>query len=84
MCRQVAIDFTGSNGTPSSPSSLHYRDPRGLPNQYQLAIQAVGNVLEYYDSDRVFPMFGFGGCPFPGLCVATAYLPMAAWFVAPV
>jgi Copine len=63
---QVAIDFTGSNGNPASPGSLHYRDPRGIPNQYQLAIQAVAGVLEFYDSDKVFPTFGFGGCPYPG------------------
>ena len=28
----VAIDFTGSNGTPSSPTSLHYLNPMA-PNQ---------------------------------------------------
>ncbi len=44
---QVAVDFTGSNGNPTSPSSLHYMNPMG-PNQYQLAIQAVGGVLEFY------------------------------------
>jgi hypothetical protein len=43
---QVAIDFTGSNGDPRTPSSLHYIDPRGLPNQYHLAIESVGGVLE--------------------------------------
>jgi hypothetical protein len=42
----VAIDFTGSNGDPRSPSSLHYIDPRGAPNQYHLAIESVGGVLE--------------------------------------
>ena len=26
----LAVDFTGSNGNPSSPSSLHYRDPLGI------------------------------------------------------
>ena len=43
--RQVAVDFTGSNGNPMSPASLHYMNPMA-PNQYQLAIQAVGGVLE--------------------------------------
>ena len=42
---QVAVDFTGSNGNPMSPASLHYMNPMA-PNQYQLAIQAVGGVLE--------------------------------------
>ncbi len=53
MCSQVAIDFTGSNGDPRNSTSLHYQDPRGQPNQYQLAIQAVGNVLEYCAWQRV-------------------------------
>jgi hypothetical protein len=26
------------------------------------AIQAVGGVLEAYDSDKMIPTFGFGGC----------------------
>lgn len=59
----VAIDFTGSNRPPTDPSSLHYLDRSGRPNQYQAAIQAVGQVLEYYDSDKIFPAFGFGGVP---------------------
>jgi hypothetical protein len=36
----VAIDFTGSNGSPKSPASLHYMNPNA-PNQYQLAIHAI-------------------------------------------
>lgn len=64
----VAIDFTGSNGMPSSPTSLHYMNPMG-PNQYQMAIQAVGGVLEFYDADKLFPVVGFGGCPRPGMPV---------------
>jgi hypothetical protein len=62
----VAIDFTGSNGDPKLPTSLHYRDPSGMTrNQYQAAIEAVGGVLEYYDTDKIFPVYGFGGCPTP-------------------
>merc|ERR1719394_1399511 len=56
----VAIDFTGSNGNPSDPRSLHYRDPSGRPNQYQTAIQAVGEIIQDYDSDKMFPALGFG------------------------
>ncbi|XP_070574853.1 copine-3-like [Ptychodera flava] len=55
----VGIDFTGSNGDPSSPSSLHYINPYG-PNEYAQAIMAVGNVVQDYDSDKLFPALGFG------------------------
>eukprot|EP00743_Colponemidia_sp_Colp-15_P003369 GILK01003642.1.p1 GENE.GILK01003642.1~~GILK01003642.1.p1 ORF type:complete len:599 (-),score=69.60 GILK01003642.1:100-1779(-) len=56
----VAIDFTSSNGDPNLPNSLHFRNPYG-PNEYELAINAVGNILSDYDSDKKFPVFGFGG-----------------------
>jgi len=56
----VAIDFTGSNGNPSHSNSLHYRDPTGRPNQYVTAIQAVGDIIQDYDSDKMFPALGFG------------------------
>jgi len=56
----VAIDFTGSNGHPSQPSSLHYNLPAGRPNQYVTAIQAVGSIIQDYDSDKMFPSLGFG------------------------
>lgn len=56
----VAIDFTGSNGHPSQLSSLHYNGPAGRPNQYVTAIQAVGSIIQDYDSDKMFPSLGFG------------------------
>lgn len=34
--------------------------------QYVQAISSVGSILEYYDSDKRFPVLGFGGCPVPG------------------
>lgn len=47
----VGVDFTGSNGEPSRPDSLHYIDPSGQrPNQYMHAIQAVGSVCQEYDT----------------------------------
>jgi len=55
----VAIDFTGSNGDPTHPQSLHYIHPQ-IPNQYTLAIQAVGNIVQDYDTDKLFPTYGFG------------------------
>lgn len=55
----IAIDFTGSNGSPSQPTSLHYMNPQKL-NQYQSAIQSIGQILLNYDSDKRIPAFGFG------------------------
>lgn len=55
----IAIDFTGSNGMPKHPSSLHYMDPQ-KPNQYQIAINAISQILLNYDSDKRIPAFGFG------------------------
>ncbi|CAM9106956.1 unnamed protein product [Scytosiphon promiscuus] len=58
----VAIDYTASNGNPSRPGTLHYHDPSGrTSNEYGQAIQSVGGVLEYFDDDRRFPLYGFGG-----------------------
>eukprot|EP00118_Oscarella_pearsei_P008025 m.40387 g.40387 ORF g.40387 m.40387 type:complete len:193 (+) comp32962_c0_seq2:941-1519(+) len=55
----VAVDFTASNGNPDSPSSLHYNTPYQM-NEYVEAIQSVGSVLAPYDSDQLFPIWGFG------------------------
>ncbi|XP_043190059.1 copine-8-like [Amphibalanus amphitrite] len=57
----VAVDFTASNGYPTDPRSLHYRDPRGGDNQYMTAIRAVGSIIQDYDTDKQFPCLGFGG-----------------------
>ncbi|XP_052192155.1 protein BONZAI 3 [Diospyros lotus] len=62
----VAVDFTASNGNPRSPDSLHYIDPAGRLNAYQQAIMEVGEVLQFYDSDRRFPAWGFGGKTYDG------------------
>lgn len=55
----VGIDFTGSNGDPKSPDSLHFISPQGV-NEYLSAIWSVGLVVQDYDSDKMFPAFGFG------------------------
>ncbi|KAI8790172.1 copine-3 [Biomphalaria glabrata] len=55
----VGIDFTASNGNPSQSSSLHYINPY-QPNEYMAAIKAVGEVCQDYDSDKLFPVLGFG------------------------
>ncbi|PRP81554.1 copine-8-like, partial [Planoprotostelium fungivorum] len=56
----VAVDFTGSNGDPRSPTSLHYFSPDGSLNQYGKAIRSVGDVCAPYDHDGNIPVFGFG------------------------
>ena len=58
----VAIDYTQSNGHRDHPTSLHYQQ-KGKPSPYERAMRAVGNVLEYYDKKRSFPVYGFGGVP---------------------
>ncbi|KAK0599755.1 hypothetical protein LWI29_008294 [Acer saccharum] len=63
----VAVDFTASNGNPQNPNSLHYIDPSGRLNSYQQTIMEVGEVIQFYDSDRRFPAWGFGGKPFNGI-----------------
>ncbi|XP_055463146.1 copine-5 isoform X4 [Psammomys obesus] len=55
----VAIDFTASNGNPSQSTSLHYLSPYQL-NAYALALTAVGEIIQHYDSDKMFPALGFG------------------------
>lgn len=55
----MAIDFTGSNGVVTHPTSLHYLHQYNL-NQYQQAILGIGNILLNYDSDKRIPAFGFG------------------------
>jgi len=56
----VAVDFTGSNGDPRDPQSLHFNNP-SFPNQYIQAIRSVGEIIQDYDSDKMFPALGFGG-----------------------
>jgi hypothetical protein len=53
----IAIDFTGSNGDPRKPGTLHHM---GTMNDYQKAISAIVGVLSKYDSDQMYPVWGFG------------------------
>lgn len=55
----IGIDFTGSNGDPNNEDSLHCLN-LGVPNDYEKAIFACGNILSEYDSDQLFPVYGFG------------------------
>ena len=56
----VAIDFTLSNGTIEDRNSLHYLDHLGR-NDYTKAITAVMDILKDYDTDQMYPVYGFGG-----------------------
>jgi hypothetical protein len=56
----VAIDFTGSNGDPRKPGTLHYMHPDGQMNDYEKALTAIGSIVARYDSDQKFPVWGFG------------------------
>lgn len=67
-----AIDFTGSNGRITSQESLHYVGGKE-PNAYMRAIEAVGKVIQEYDSDKVFPTFGFGAKIPPNMDVSHSF-----------
>jgi len=56
----VGIDFTGSNGDPNMPNSLHYISNK-QENFYEKAIKSCASIVAYYDSDQLFPVFGYGG-----------------------
>ncbi|KAL3909346.1 MAG: hypothetical protein SGILL_008122 [Bacillariaceae sp.] len=56
----IAIDFTGSNGDPRVPGTLHHISRDGQLNDYEKVLTAVGRVLARYDSDQKFPVYGFG------------------------
>lgn len=51
--------FTASNGDPSDPNSLHYISEY-YPNQYEQALKSVGDIIQDYDSDKMYPVLGFG------------------------
>ncbi len=55
----IGIDFTASNGSPIDQISLHYCNSHE-PNLYERAIVSCGEILNYYDYDKVYPVFGFG------------------------
>ena len=56
----IGIDFTKSNKDAHLPTSLHYMPPGGEDNDYLRAIRSVVEILEHYDSDKKFPVYGFG------------------------
>ena len=57
----IAIDYTGSNGDPEKPESLHYCGNKRKPNQYEQVIKHIGELCQCYDFYKKFPALGFGG-----------------------
>ena len=55
----TCIDFTASNGKPTSKDSLHYCDKR-TQSVYEKALSEVTNILMNYDYDKLVPVYGFG------------------------
>lgn len=53
----LAIDFTGSNGDPRKPGTLHYLNSSGR-NDYEKAMASIISILAKYDSDQMFPVYG--------------------------
>ncbi|OMJ84943.1 hypothetical protein SteCoe_13851 [Stentor coeruleus] len=58
----VAIDFTQNHIFTEDQTSDDYED----------AIWEIGSILEAYDSDRNFPVYGFGGIP-PGGSISQCF-----------
>jgi len=57
----VAIDFTGSNGDPRKPGTLHYRDPNGvIKNDYQKSIESLTRSFSHFSENDLYPVYGFG------------------------
>ena len=54
----VGIDFTASNGQPTDRISLH--SLKHQPNLYEKAIDSCCSIVAFYDSDQLFPVFGYG------------------------
>ena len=54
----VAIDYTGSNGDPRDPSSLHYFNHQNPNNQYTNAIRAVGDIIQVSRSSASSTTYG--------------------------
>ena len=61
----VSVDFTGSNGDPRDPRSLHFNGDPLSANPYVRAMRSVGEVLLPYDTDKRIAAFGFGASLMP-------------------
>ncbi|CAD5220261.1 unnamed protein product [Bursaphelenchus xylophilus] len=55
----VAVDFTKSNLPMNEETSLHHYD-KNRANQYEIAIAAVADICQHYNSSKIFKAYGFG------------------------
>uniref|UniRef100_A0A8C6LY55 Copine Vb n=1 Tax=Nothobranchius furzeri TaxID=105023 RepID=A0A8C6LY55_NOTFU len=53
------VSRSSHSRNPSQSTSLHYMNPYQL-NAYAMALKAVGEIIQDYDSDKMFPALGFG------------------------
>jgi len=56
----IAIDFTRSNGGPTNPASHHSTAHQADDSAYASVIRSLGEVIQKYDTDNMFPVYGFG------------------------
>lgn len=47
-------------GDPRKPGTLHYLHRDGQKNDYEKAISAIVGILASYDTDQMYPVYGFG------------------------
>ncbi len=63
---QIVVDFTGSNGNPSVPGTLHHLHPvmvgssQIMTTDYLDAIRHLYPLVEGYDSDKLIEFWGYG------------------------
>lgn len=55
----IAIDFTGSNGSPRWKDSLHYIDGKEI-NNYEKAMKSIFKIIFYYTENEDCDVYGFG------------------------
>uniref|UniRef100_A0A3Q4HUZ6 Copine family member IX n=1 Tax=Neolamprologus brichardi TaxID=32507 RepID=A0A3Q4HUZ6_NEOBR len=56
---EMACYFIPPSSYKDFPTSLHYMSPYQM-NAYAMALKAVGEIIQDYDSDKLFPAYGFG------------------------
>ena len=54
----ISLFYLASNGPPNQPDSLHFMGP--TPTLYEQALHSVVTIIQDYDSDKQFPVLGFG------------------------